>query len=52
MTVNFTLTFDKPYRIGLLVKKSDRMHMDINNETDYSGLWLGDAATYKFGNEK
>lgn len=52
MTVNFTMKFSKPYRIGLLVKKSDRLHIDVNNETDYTGLWLGDAATYKLGIEK
>jgi len=30
MTVNFTMKFSKPYRIGLLVKKSDRLHIDVN----------------------
>jgi hypothetical protein len=29
MTVNFTMKFSKPYRIGLLVKKSDRLHIDV-----------------------
>lgn len=29
VTVNFTMTFHKPYRIGLLVKKSDRIHIDV-----------------------
>lgn len=55
MTVNFTLKFSKPYRIGLLVKKSDRLHIDVKmNETEYSGafgLWLGKADTYKLGND-
>lgn len=32
MTVNFTMKFSKPYRIGLLVKKSDRIHIDVKME--------------------
>ena len=49
------MKFAKPYRIGLLVKKSDRIHIDVNpkiNETFYNGtigLWLGDAKTYSLG---
>ena len=63
MTVNFTMKFSKPYRIGLLVKKSDRIHIDVKMaEEDYngstytgdklaysSGLWLGDPTTYQLG---
>ena len=53
MTVDFQITFAKPYRIGLLVKKSDRLHIDVAMEPeeygqDY-GLWLGDPATYELG---
>lgn len=53
MTINFTMKFSKPYRIGLLVKKSDRLHIDVNMTQDqYNGtygLWLGDASTYSLG---
>lgn len=56
MTVNFTMKFSKPYRIGLLVKKSDRLHIDVAmNESQYNGtygLWLGDPATYTLGTLK
>ena len=56
MTVNFTLKFAKPYRIGLLVKKSDRIHIDVQmDESEYGklgNLWLGDPTTYKLGNDK
>ena len=50
MTVNFTMKFSQPYRIGLLVKKSDRLHIDVAmKEENYNGtygLWLGDPSTY------
>lgn len=56
MTVEFTITFAKPYRIGLLVKKSDRLHIDVNMENEAYGqaygLWLGDPETYELGVEK
>lgn len=52
MTINFTMKFSKPYRIGLLVKKSDRLHIDVKEDANYKGtygLWLGDATTYELG---
>lgn len=56
MTVNFTMKFSKPYRIGLLVKKSDRLHIDVEMSEDrYNGtygLWLGDASTYTLDNDQ
>jgi len=30
MTVNFTMTFEKPYELGLLLKKSDKLWIDRN----------------------
>ena len=54
-TINFTLKFSKPYRIGLLVKKSDRLHIDIKMDEKVYGalgnLWLGDPLTYEMGNK-
>jgi hypothetical protein len=55
MTIEFEIKFAKPYRIGLLVKKSDRLHIDVAMDkkdyaTDY-GLWLGDPETYEIGNK-
>lgn len=57
MTVNFTMKFSKPYRIGLLVKKSDRIHIDVKEDPESlalynatGGLWLGDPKTYRLGN--
>jgi hypothetical protein len=54
MTINFTMKFSKPYRIGLLVKKSDRLHIDVKMDKElYSGnygLWLGASDTYELGN--
>lgn len=33
-TINFTMTFEKPYLLGLLLKKSDKLYIDRNqNET-------------------
>jgi hypothetical protein len=28
MTINFTMTFEKPYMLGLLLKKSDKLFID------------------------
>ena len=28
-TIRFHMTFKKPYMIGLLLKKSDRVHIDV-----------------------
>ena len=33
-TINFTMTFEKPYMIGLLLKKSDRLHIDLQDGFD------------------
>ena len=60
MTVNFTCTFAKPYKLGLLVKKSDRLHIDVAmSESEYGGdvngkdgLWLSAPDTYSLGNVK
>jgi hypothetical protein len=30
MTINFTMTFEKPYELGLLLKKSDSLYVDRN----------------------
>ena len=54
MTVNFTCKFSKPYKLGLLVKKSDRLHIDVAmSASEYGGdkygkdgLWLGAPETY------
>lgn len=55
LTVNFTMKFSKPYRIGLLVKKSDRIHIDVDMPVEEYGklgnLWLGDPDTYELGND-
>jgi len=47
-TVNFTITFFKPYNIGLLTKKSDFLKCELkvpleNNTAFYEGLYLGNA---------
>jgi len=46
MTVDFTLTFEQPYMIGLLVKISDRLFIDVTNQTgyNYSGLLFGNLS--------
>jgi len=53
MTIDFEIRFSKPYRVGLLVKKSDRLHIDVQmEESQYNGtygLWLGDPKTYVLG---
>jgi len=39
-TINFTMTFDEPYRLGLLIKKSDKIYIEVKDGFDYSGMYL------------
>jgi len=39
-TINFTLTFEKPYRIGLLLKRSDKLFINPIEGVDYTGMFL------------
>lgn len=36
MTVNFTMTFEKPYMLGLLLKRSDKIFIDRNLENNFT----------------
>jgi hypothetical protein len=47
MTCNFTMTFATPYMVGLLVKKSDRLYIDVKEDFNYTGLFLGNATEHK-----
>lgn len=49
-TLNFTMTFHKPYMIGLLLKKSDRLHIDVVEGFDVSQIFLGNKTEVKLGN--
>jgi len=43
--VNFTMVFDEPYLLGLLIKKSDRLFIQVRDGFNYSnGLWLQKAS--------
>lgn len=51
-TVNFTMTFFKPYNIGLLNKKSDFLKFQLrqpleDNQQWYEGLFIGNATTIR-----
>lgn len=39
-TVNFTMVFDEPYLLGLLIKKSDNLFVDVRSGFDSSGLFI------------
>jgi hypothetical protein len=38
------MTFEKPYMIGLLVKISDKLFMDVKPGFNYSGLFFGNIS--------
>jgi hypothetical protein len=43
MTMNFTATFDRPYLLGLLVKKSDKLYIHMKYDLlDTKGYFLPD----------
>lgn len=43
-TINFTMTFAEPYMIGLLVKISDKLFMDIKPGFNYTGMFFGNIS--------
>ncbi len=45
-TINFTMTFFEPYMIGLLVKISDKLFMDVPALPgfNYTGLFFGNIS--------
>jgi len=47
MTINFTLTFAEPYKIGLLVKKSDKLFIEVQPDFNYTGIFLGNITEHK-----
>lgn len=51
-TINFTMTFHKPYMIGLLLKKSDRLHIDIKDGFDVTQIYLGNKTEVRLLNNK
>jgi len=36
MTINFTMEFEEPYYIGLLLKKSDKLYIEVNPGFNYT----------------
>jgi hypothetical protein len=46
-TINFTMTFAEPYMIGLLVKISDKLFMDIK-PGNHSGIFFGNISETQF----
>lgn len=47
MTMNFTCTFDRPYLLGLLVKKSDKLYVHMKYDLlDVKGYFLPDKQYY------
>jgi len=47
MTLNFTMTFAKPYMLGLLIKKSDKLYIEVKENFNYSGMFLGNATEHR-----
>jgi len=47
MTMNFTATFDRPYLLGLLVKKSDKLYIHLKYDLlDTKGYFMPDKQFY------
>jgi len=51
------MTFSEPYKIGLLVKKSDKIYMDVREEfkngtLNYTGIFLGNKTEHRLTNFK
>lgn len=40
MTVTFTMTFEQPYMLGLLLKKSDKLFIDKNQDFNISSTFF------------
>jgi hypothetical protein len=51
-TINFTMTFHKPYMIGLLLKKSDRLHIDVEEGFDVTQIYLGNKTEVRLLNNQ
>jgi len=44
MTINFTMVFEEPYMIGLLLKKSDKLFIDLNDGFNYTKMFFGNLS--------
>ena len=43
-TINFTMVFEEPYMIGLLLKKSDKLYIDLNDGFNYTKMFYGNLS--------
>lgn len=48
-TIRFTMDFDEPYLLGLLIKKSDRLFIDIREGFVYEELFINWETDYSEG---
>ena len=46
------MTFLKPYMIGLLLKKSDRIHIDVRDDFNVSQIFIGNISETRLMNNK
>ena len=44
------MTFQKPYMIGLLLKKSDRVHIDVQKDYNVSQIFMGNISEIRLMN--
>ena len=44
------MVFHKPYMIGLLLKKSDRLHIDVEEGFDVTQIYLGNKTEVRLLN--
>jgi hypothetical protein len=48
-TIKFTMDFDEPYLLGLLIKKSDRLFIDVRDGFVYEDLFINWESDYSEG---
>lgn len=41
-TIKFTMVFDEPYLLGLLIKKSDTLYINVREDFEHDGLFIWD----------
>ena len=46
-TLNFTMTFEKPYMVGLLIKKQDKLYLELKEDYNVTNMFLGNKTEHR-----
>ena len=44
MTINFTMVFEQPYTIGVLLKRQDKLFIDVKDGFNYTRMFFGNIS--------